>query len=165
MNASAVYNSRRPMIWWKRTFRWFSAVTGLFAAVGAATSVAAAPASDYRSAASAPAAWQDYARQLQGRFQQRLAAADDGARRFQEDMVKRVEGAAASPLMLIVQVWILPSGKIERIEFDGLDDDSVMINLRALLAGSEAGAPPPDMLQPLHLRLSLRAKDQPGQGE
>jgi hypothetical protein len=56
----------------------------------------------------------------------------------------------------------LPDGKIERVESDGLDPVAA-ISLRALLAGEGVGVPPSDMLQPLHLRLTLRPNDKSGQ--
>jgi hypothetical protein len=56
-------------------------------------------------------------------------------------------------------------GKVNRVEFDGIDDPDAINELRALLIDGNVGAPPPEMLQPLHLRLSLRAKDASRQGE
>jgi hypothetical protein len=154
MTTTIEKNSRRT-VWWKRGFRSFGAVTGLFAAVSAGTSVAAAQDTGYRSAATAPAAWQTFAKQVQTRFQQRLAADDEGARKFRDYLEKRVGEGSATPLKPIVRVWVLPDGKLERLEFDGLDDDDAAVNLRAILM-HDVGAPPPDMLQPLHLRLSLQ---------
>jgi hypothetical protein len=152
------------MTWWKGAFRSLGAVTGLFAAgLGAATSVAAQD-SNYRSAASAPAAWQTFAKQLKARFEQRLAADDPEARKLQDDMAKQ-DAENAKPLTFGVRAWIRPDGEIERVEFDGLDDDNLKISLRAILGCCEVGAPPSDMLQPLRLRLSLRPKDQPGAGK
>lgn len=147
---------------WTSFLRWLGAVTGLLGAgLGTATSSTIAQQSDYQAAAAAPAAWQQFAKQLQDRFQQRLAADDEGARRFQDDMTKRAGAARAPPASVIARTWILPDGKIERIDFDGLDP-AVATNLRVLLTRGEVGVPPSDMLQPVHLRLSLRPKDQPG---
>ena len=149
---------------WTRLSRWLGAVTGLLGA-GLATGTASVTAqqSDYRAAAAAPAAWQQFAKQLQDRFQQRLAVDDEGTRRFQDDMTKRAAAAKAAPASVIARTWILPDGKIERIEFDGLDS-TVAVNLRALLSRGDVGVPPSDMLQPVLLRLSLRPNSQPGQG-
>jgi hypothetical protein len=159
-------NSRGRRHWRSWLVRFIGAATGLLAAdLETATSSAAAQESAYRPAAAAPAAWQEYAKGLQCRFQQQLAANDDVARRFQDYMTKRAAGADAAPAPLVVRTWVQSDGKITRIEFDGLDDDEVAVSLRALLSGGDAGPPPLDMLQPLRLRLSLRPKDQPGQGE
>lgn len=46
------------------------------------------------------------------------------------------------------------------IELDGFDDNQIAVHLLALLRCDNVGAPPPDMLQPSRLRLSLRSKEQ-----
>lgn len=160
MNVAAVANKRRRMTRWKRVLRSLGAVTGLFAA-SAGTSLVVAQEPGYRSAATAPAAWQAFAKQLQARFEQRLAADDAAARKFQDYMTKRDAGPNAPPLTFVARAWILPDGEVERLEFDGLDDKEIAVNLRLLLARDNVGGPPPDMLQPLRLRLSLRQKEQP----
>lgn len=147
----------------KKLFWSLGTATGLLSAgLGAQASPQAAATdtqrSDYRSAATAPAAWQEFAKQLQGRFQQRLASDDEAARRFEDDMAKLAGGNDAPPPTLIVRTWILPDGKVERVESDGLNPDAA-VSLRTLLAGEGVGVPPSDMLQPLHLRLTLRPND------
>jgi hypothetical protein len=149
---------------WTRLLRWFGTATGLLGAgLGAGTTSVTAQQSDYRAAAAAPAAWQQFAKQLQDRLQQRLTVDDEGARRFQDDMAKRAGASTATPAGVIARTWILPDGKIERIEFDGLDS-AVAVDLRALLSRGDVGVPPSDMLQPVLLRLSLRPNSQPGRG-
>jgi hypothetical protein len=153
--------------WLKNLFWSLGTATGLLTAgLGAQAAPQASPTdsqrSDYRSAASAPAAWQEFAKQLQSQFQQRLAADDEAARRFEDDMAKLAGGNDAAPPTLIVRTWIFPDGTVERVESDGLDAVAAA-SLRTLLAGAAVGAPPPDMLQPLHLRLTLRPNDKPGQ--
>jgi hypothetical protein len=144
INTGAVDNSARPTVWWKRAFRSFGA-----------PSVATAQDTAYRSASAAPASWQEFAKQLQVRFAQRLVSDDEGAAKFRDYLTKRAE-AGITPLKPGVRVWVLPNGKVERLEFDGLGDDDVAVNLRALLMRGNVGAPPADLLQPLHLRLSLQ---------
>jgi hypothetical protein len=156
MSADAVGSSSRCTVWWKRAFRSFGAVSGLFAAVSAGTSVATAQDTAYRSASAAPVSWQEFAKLVQTRFQQRFAADDEGARKFRDYLTKRAADGSATPLKPSVRVWVLPDGKLERLEFDGLDDDDVAVTLRAILMRGDIGAPPQDMLQPLHLRLSLQ---------
>ncbi len=119
----------------------------------------------YRSAATAPASWQAFARQLQGRFEQRLAADDNDARSFQDDLAKRDAGANAPPLTFVVRAWVLPDGEVERLEFDGLDDKEIAVHLQVLLTRDNVGPPPLDMLQPLRFRLSIRPKEQPVGGK
>jgi hypothetical protein len=160
--AAAVVDSEgRQMARWKRVFRSIGVLTGLFAAGSwAATSSASAQEAGYRSAAGAPATWQAFAKQLQSRFEQRLAADNKDARAFQEYLAKPT-GAGANPPALKVRAWIRQNGAIERLEFDGLGDD-VPVDLHALLGRGDVGLPPPDMLQPLHLRLTLRPKEPAG---
>ncbi len=166
MKNGALSNKWGLPAFWKRIFHGIGAATGLLGAgLEAGTSSAATPASAYSSAEAAPVAWLDYAKGLQSRFQQQVGGDDEAARRIQDFMAKRAGEANAPAPALVVRTWIEADGKIARIEFDGLDDDGVAASLRALLASGDAGAPPPDMLQPLRLRLSLRPRDQPGQGE
>lgn len=164
MNVGVVDNNRRPITGWRRALRTFSAMTGLFAAVGAATSVGAAQDTGYRSAATAPASWQAFARQLQSRFEQRLASDDKESRAFQDHMSKGDAASNVQSPTIVARAWILPDGKVERLEFDGLNNEEIAVDLRALLTRENVGVPPPDMLQPLRLRLSLRPKDQPTGG-
>jgi hypothetical protein len=114
--------------------------------------------SDYRPAAAAPTAWQTFAKQLQNGFQEQLAA-DDVAQEVQRAMAARVSGGNA-PAEVLVRAWILPSGQIERVEFNQIAP-LFAIRLRAILSRANVGAPPADMLQPVHVRLSLRPKEQP----
>jgi hypothetical protein len=159
MSADCIKNNKSRVGWCKRLFWSLGTATGLLTAgLGAKASPANSQQSDYRSAAAAPAAWQEFAKLLQNRFQQRLAADDETARRFQDDLVKVAGGNDANPPTLIVRTWILPDGKVERVEADGLDRDA-NVDLRTLLGGEGVGVPPSDMLQPLHLRLTLRPND------
>jgi hypothetical protein len=146
--------------WWRKIFRSLAAMAGLIVA-GADTK--AAPVTEergeYRSATTVPEAWQVFARHLQQRFEQQLAGDSDGARRTQDYLMHRNGGADAPALKLVLRAWVLADGQVSRIEVDGMDDAGMRVELRALLMGGSVGAPPPAMLQPLHLRLSLRAKD------
>jgi hypothetical protein len=65
----------------------------------------------------------------------------------------------------VLRTWVLADGSVNRVEFTGIDDRKAVDELRALLVDGNVGAPPPEMLQPLHLRLSLRAKQPSRQGE
>lgn len=150
-------NSSWRKSWWRRAFRSLGALSGLLAASGAATSGASAQEAAYRPAATAPAAWQNFARELQSRFEARLADDVADARAFQDYLKQR--GSDAQPLTFTARTWILPDGRIERLEFDDLDDKQIAVHLRTLLTRGAVGAPPQDMLQPLRLRLSLRPND------
>src|ERR1700737_1764458 len=123
--------------WLKRLSWSLGTATGvLTAGLGAQASPTESQRSDYRCAASAPAAWQEFAKQLQNWFQQRLAADDEAARRFQDDMAKLAGGNYAPRPTLIVRTWILPDGKVERVESEGLDPVAAA-GLHTLLAGED----------------------------
>jgi hypothetical protein len=147
--------------WWKRIVGSVAAAAaGLFAAgTGADASPATVEKSNYRRADTAPATWQAFARQLQEKVEQRLAGDDDKARRFQDYLANRPSAADAPPVRLVLQAWISATGRLHRVELGGINDPEVLDNLRVLLTGNDVGAPPPEMLQPLHLRLPLRAND------
>lgn len=155
--------NRRRAAWLKWPFRLLGAAAGLLTAGFASdSSSVAAQTGNYRSAREVPAAWQDFAKQLQARLEQRIVADDERARHFQDYMARRRDAASTAPVSFRLRTWILANGKVERLEFEGVDND-IVVALRALLINGEVGAPPPDMLQPLHLRLSLRASAEPTQ--
>jgi hypothetical protein len=164
--ASAITrNSEGRVTWWKRIFCFVAAMAGLLGGIGAEASPVSAEDSNYRSVTTAPEAWQAFAKQLQGRIEEQLAGDDERARHFQDYLAARANGADEQSQTFVLRAWFLADGTVNRVEFDGIDDPDAILNLRALLISDKVGAPPPEMLQPLHLRLSLRAKDQPRQGE
>ena len=159
--AGAGGRRRSHVTWWRKLFRPVAAMAGLIVAGAEAK---AAPVTEervgeYRSATAVPESWQVFARQLQQRFEQQLAGDGGEARRIQEYLMRQAGGADAPALRLVLRAWVLTDGKVSRIEVDGMDDAGMRVELRALLMAGSVGAPPPAMLQPLHLRLSLRAKD------
>jgi hypothetical protein len=148
---------------WKRLIWLLGTMTGLLTAPdGSGPVPALGQENKYRSATSAPVGWQQFAAQVQSRFQQQLSADGAEVHKLQEYLQDHAAGPNAVSPTLVVRTWILPEGKIERVEFDGIDDGAVVAGLRALLARGEVDAPPPDMLQPLHLRLSLRPQPREG---
>jgi hypothetical protein len=148
----------------RRRAQQLAALLGLVGAAmdlsefGASTAVAQSEV--FRSAAGAPAAWLDFAMQLQRQFQDRLASDSKAAAKLAE----AISRAGAAPATVIVLAWISPDGRVERLVFDYLDGDAAAV-LRAVLDTGDVGLPPPDMPQPLHLRLSLRPKPELGQGQ
>jgi hypothetical protein len=152
--------------WWKKIFRPAAAMAGLIVAGAEAKAAPVASESgEYRSATAVPEAWQAFARRLQQKFEQQLAGDSDGARRIQDYLMRRGGAADAPALKLALRAWVLADGRVSRIEVDGMDDVGMRVELRALLMAGGIGAPPPEMLQPLHLRLSLRAKDRSREGK
>jgi hypothetical protein len=147
---------------WRRTFPWLRIVLGALAVVfgarvapaGAATEV------DNPSTTEVPASWQAFARRLQLRFQERLSSDNDNAVRLRDSMAKRAQAGGAAPT-LIVRAWVLPDGKVARVELEGSGNEDALRDLSAALTGDAIGTVPSDMPQPLRLRLSLGAKSQP----
>ncbi len=155
-------NGRRRSGWLKRLLCSVGALAALFNGVAApAASSQLSEGLDYRPADAAPAAWREFAGRLQSHMQEQLAADDEETRRLQDDLVKQITAAGATAPVLTMRTWTLPDGRIDRIEFDGLEDRDVEARLRILLGRDGVGAPPPDMLQPLRMRLSLRPDEPP----
>ena len=103
-----------------------------------------------------PANWQAFAARVQTKFQQRLAGDDPAAKQFQDYMTKRFDKPSTPPPSVIVRAWIGGDGKVDRLEFEGVFDLDVIVNLRAVLVSADVGSPPPpEMPQPLRLRLLL----------
>ena len=158
--AGAGGGRRSRVTWWKKIFRPVAAMAGLIVAgTDAKTAPVAVESGEYRSATTVPESWQVFARQLQQRFEQQLGADSGGARRIQDYLMRQAGGADAPALKLALRAWVLTDGKVSRIEVDGMDDAGMRVELRSLLMTGSVGVPPPAMLQPVHLRLSLRAKD------
>lgn len=135
------------------------AAAGLLNVGYAAGEAPVAPTEEYRAAAVAPVEWRNFAKRLQQRLQERLAADDEDARRFR-DAIAQAGKDADRPFLLKLRAWIEADGKVERIEVDGFDSGSATAEyLRRLLRLDGVGAPPADMLQPVRLGLSLRPKD------
>jgi hypothetical protein len=140
---------------------WWAA---LLALVGAASDVprlgvsaVGAEPEIHRSAAQAPSSWREFAQQLQGKLVQRLAAHTEAVNKLAKQMAGGADAKEAEPRNVIARVWVSRAGKIERLEFDGIDDATAR-ELRTLMSKDDVGQPPPDMLQPVQLRLSLRPK-------
>ncbi|MBR0960675.1 hypothetical protein [Bradyrhizobium japonicum] len=152
--------------WWSRIAGSLATAGSLLAAgAGVDASPVAAERSDYRPADAAPPAWQAFARQLKERIEQRLAADDERARHFQDYLDSRGSGSDAPPVTFLLRAWISSDGQLHRVELDGLSDPKASVDLRALLTGQNFGVPPPEMLQPLRLRFSLRTTDRRQQGK
>ena len=110
---------------------------------------------EYRASAAAPAEWRAYAQRLQGLFRDELS--DDDIIR---SLAAARDRAAAEklPTTFTVRAWITQDGKIARLEFSGLDETTTSA-VRARLMRTDVGtSPPADMLQPIHLKLSLGDK-------
>jgi hypothetical protein len=157
---AALHTGGSRVSWRRRAVRGLGAVLGALGVLLGAkpTAAKAAPDADGRmEAAPAPASWQDFAKRLQLRLQERLSSDSTQALRFHDAIAKRAPDAGAAPPSIVVRVWMMPDGKVQRIELEGLDDDASH-DLSALLIGDGVGSTPLDMPQPLRMRLSLRPK-------
>ncbi|MDI4237258.1 hypothetical protein AAFX91_12705 [Bradyrhizobium sp. 31Argb] len=145
-------------MWRRRGARALGVALGALAVLLGAKPISAKAATDVDgrlNAAQAPAAWQDFAKRLQLRLQERLASDSTPALRFHDAVARRASDVGAAPPSIVVRVWVMPDGKVQRIELEGLDNDASH-DLSALLIGDGVGSTPLDMPQPLRMRLSLR---------
>jgi hypothetical protein len=136
---------------WGGSGAWRAIVVAWVLAAGG-VSVAVAQTSDV------PQAWIRYGQRAGQQFQTWLEADGDAADRLHRHLEARVlnAGADAPPPAIVVRAWIGTNGAVTRVEFASLGDTDADATLRQLLtAGPLAEPPPPDMLQPLRVRLRL----------
>jgi len=120
------------------------------------TTSASAQGLDYRAADSAPPSWLQFAKLVKYRFESWIAADEPVANRFRAYAVDHAGREGGLPQTLLVRAWLNPDGSVERVSFPALPDPRADDDLRVVLKRGNVGeAPPPDMLQPLHLRFSL----------
>lgn len=108
--------------------------------------------------ADVPPTWLRYGQLAGQQFQTWLEADGDAADRLHRYLESRVLNARvdAPPPAIVVRAWIGANGVVTRVEFASLGDPDPDATLRQLLtAGPLAEPPPPDMLQPLRVRLRL----------
>jgi len=141
-----------------RIVRAAAALALCFAALIAAGPlvVATAQTLDYRTPDAVPPSWQQFAKLVKYRFEQWIAGDDEIAQRFRDYVLKRAGHDDGPPRSLVVRAWVAADGKVERVEFPALNDPRATEDLRTILVRGNVGEPPPpDMLQPLHLKFSL----------
>jgi hypothetical protein len=117
-------------------------------------SSAAAQTAPYQSAGEAPAAWRDYAVQLRNHFVQQLVGNRKVAAKLANSMSHQNVGTAVPSGMVTLRAWVSPIGKVQRVEFDGIEGDAAA-ELRDLFTKDDVGVPPSGMLQPMQLRFLL----------
>lgn len=138
----------------KKNAKW----TGLAAAVIGLVLSCATPA--WAQSAAVPQPWIAYA-QLTGRqFQAWLEADDDAANQlhqYLEDRILNPKGDAP-PAAVVIRAWVGADGTVTRVAFDSLGDPKADAILQRLLtAHPMTEPPPPDMRQPMRVRLRLEA--------
>jgi hypothetical protein len=107
-----------------------------------------------------PQPWIDYAQLAGSQFQASLEADDDAANRLHRLLEDRILNAKvdAPPLAIVVRAWIGMDGSVTKVEFDPLGDAQADAILRQLLTARRISEPPPpDMRQPLRVRLQMVA--------
>lgn len=130
---------------------WLRRIVVAWALVGCAVPAVA-------QTADVPQAWIRYGQLAGQQFQTWLEADGDAADRLHRYLEARVLNARADapPPAIVVRAWIGANGAVTRVEFASLGDPDADATLRQLLtAGPLAEPPPPDMLQPLRVRLRL----------
>ncbi|WP_446901466.1 YbaB/EbfC family DNA-binding protein [Burkholderia sp. YIM B11467] len=140
----------------KRLQKWGASGWLRAIAVGYALVVGATPA--VAQTADVPQTWIRYGQLAGQQFQAWLEADGDAADRLHRYLETRVLNASADapPPAIVVRAWIGANGAVTRVEFASLGDADADATLRQLLtAGPLAEPPPPDMLQPLRVRLRL----------
>lgn len=110
-----------------------------------------------------PAHWIAYAEQVSVQLQDRLADAGNAAvLRLHAWMQQRVPAAdkqstrTASSAPLVLKLWVAPTGRVVRLEFESLGQAEADADLRQLLTEQPLReAPPADLRQPMALELRL----------
>ncbi|KWO46191.1 hypothetical protein WT97_14135 [Burkholderia sp. MSMB1459WGS] len=137
----------------QRASGWLGAIV-----VAAVLAAGAAPAPAVAQTADVPQAWIRYGQLAGQQFQTWLEADGDAADRLHRYLETRVLNARADapPPAIVVRAWFGANGVVTRVEFASLGDPDADATLRQLLtAGPLSEPPPPDMLQPLRVRLRL----------
>ena len=132
-------------------------VRGLLAGV-LGMSLLGAPLPPAAAQAAVPQHWISYAQLVGNQFQSWLAdGGNDAVVRLHTHMQARVlNDTSALPAPVIVRVWVSADGQVSRLDFDSLGDSTADADLRRVLTAQPLSEPPPpDMRQPMVLRLKL----------
>lgn len=114
---------------------------------------------DYRKPNAAPPSWMQFASLVKFRFEEWVASDDSISARFRTYLKIHTGMSDGPPATLTVRAWINPDGSVERVSFTAFKDEGATRDLRTILTRGNIGeAPPPEMLQPVNLRFSLRAR-------
>lgn len=112
----------------------------------------------YQSPDRAPPSWIQFAKLVKYRFEEWAGSSDPRAARFRVYVKVHMGRPDGPPPVLSVKAWINPDGTVARVSFPEFADKGATEDLRAILKSGNIGErPPPDMLQPVNLRFSIRA--------
>lgn len=124
-----------------------------------ASDVANAQVLDFRRPDQVPPAWVQFSKLVKYRFEEWIGSTDPIAARFRIYLKVHAGKEDGPPAMLTVRAWINPDGTVARVSFPAFKDAGATEDLRTILTRGNVGErPPPEMLQPLHLRFSLNLK-------
>ncbi len=133
----------------------------VFVSTGAALALAsngqAQQQSSFRPSAGVPKAWIEFAGDLRGKAETLLRSDDPLARRLQAALDEVRNDGDKQLLQVAVRVWIARDGRVERVYFGSISE-TIDPDLKSLLLRVATAAPPADMLQPVHLKLSLKPR-------
>jgi hypothetical protein len=137
----------------------YVAVTAVLATLSLALVSAPARSQEYREAGKAPPHWTQFAKLVRYRFEDWMGADDEVGNRFRAYLREHRGKEDGPPHMLEVRAWLNPDGTVEKVTFPPLNNTQADADLRKILTRGNVGeAPPPEMLQPLRLRLMLNLK-------
>ncbi len=116
--------------------------------------------------ANVPPTWTQFAKLLRYRFEERLSSGDPISARFRVYLTAQAGASDGPPDIVIVSVWIRSDGAINRLAFEPFRDASATKDFITILAHGKIGeAPPPDMPQPVRLKINLKLRESnPGGG-
>lgn len=106
-----------------------------------------------------PVAWTRFAQLVQDQFKALLEANDGAADRVRLFLKNRAADGDPASSALFIQVWVGADGKVERVVFPPLEDRQAEADLHRILEQRDIGPPPPDMPQPLRLKLALDGRN------
>lgn len=138
-------------------------MSGLCALVLGCCALVAGPAGaqtiEYRTPDQVPPTWIQFSKLVKYRFEQWIGSDDPIAARFRVYIKVHTGRPDGPPALMTVRAWINPNGTVAQVSFPEFKDAGATKDLRTILVRGNVGeSPPPDMLQPLNLRFSLRFK-------
>jgi hypothetical protein len=146
---------------WQRLLSGIAGCVAATAVVATFSLALSAPArsQEYREAGSAPPHWTQFAKLVRYRFEDWMGLDDEVCNRFRAYLREHRGKEDGPPQMLEVRAWLNPDGTVEKVTFPPLNNAQADADLRKILTRGNVGeAPPPEMLQPLRLRLLLNLK-------
>jgi hypothetical protein len=140
---------------------------GAVAALVLLSAIFVAPARAQSTVASVPQPWIEYAQLVGHQFETWLEADDQEVSELHTYLERRIveTNADAPPPAIMIRAWIGTHGEVTRVEFGSLGDAKIDGILHHLLTTNPvAEPPPPNMPQPLRVRLHLTPNAQAGTG-